>query len=167
MGSVAVQAIAPVATTLWLGERLMKTIAEFPDVAAEPVAAEPQSAMRSAEPAIESPALPTPLAENADPPPRSTPTQALQARRRQQPRRRRTAGGCRTVSPLPAVTTALRSQGGSVAVLAVVAAAVWTVVLMVERQPLPGMPGMAEPVAGVRVAADLVAHDGSEETRRQ
>lgn len=144
----------------------MDVIAVFPDLAAEPVVAGSEPDIWSAEPPVDVPAAPLPPAEAADQPPRPA-AEPKPEKRRRQPRRRRAAGRCPTVSPLTAVNASLRSQWGSVAVLAAVAAAVWTAVLVVERQPLPGTPGKAEPVAGVRVAADPVAHDGSEETWRQ
>lgn len=143
----------------------MKTIAEFPDLAAEPVVAEPQSAVRSAEPPTESPAAPPPLTEAAVPPPQPTAKPTVQPRRRQQRVRRRAAAGGHIVSPIKLITAPLRSQWGSVAVLAAIAAAVWAVVLVVERRPLPGE--VAGPVAEVRVAAEPAAGHSLEETRRQ
>jgi len=78
------------------------------------------------------------------------------------------AGARLPVGPRKTAATPLRSQWASVAMLATLAAAVWSVVLLVERQPLPEVSG--EGVAAysdIRVAAEPVASEATVETRRQ
>ncbi len=72
------------------------------------------------------------------------------------------------VGPRKTVAAPLGSQWASVAVLATVAAAVWAVVLFIERQPLSEVPHAgAESYATIRVAAEPGAREVTVETRRQ
>ena len=100
----------------------------------------------------------------------SLPTQAAngppQATRRK--RSKQKAGARPPVGSRKTAAAPLRSQWASVAMLATLAAAVWSVVLLVERQPLPGVPGQgAAAYADIRVAAEPVASEATVETRRQ
>ena len=91
------------------------------------------------------------------------PPQATRHKRSKQKTGARSPVGSRKTAATP-----LRSQWASVAVLATLAAAVWAVVLSVERQPLPGVTGEGSAAhADIRVAAEPVAREATVETRRQ
>ena len=100
----------------------------------------------------------------------SLPTQAAngppQATRRKRVKQK--AGARPPVGSRKTAAAPLRSQWASVAMLATLAAAVWSVVLLVERQPLPGVSGEGVAAyADIRVAAEPVASEATVDTRRQ
>ncbi len=145
----------------------MDTIAVFPDLTANTPAVEPT--LGSLQPKSSFDAASPPEPENAALSDESNTSQQQPTRVRTRRRVRRRASANRSaVSPSRVMTAPLRSQWAAVTVLAAVAAAVWAAVLVVERQPLPGVPKVAaEPFAAVRVAADPSPSESAVETRRQ
>lgn len=150
-----------------IGELSMNTIAVFPDLAS--VSKQSARAISSPAPAVEGgPELPPPPVREVPaipPPPTRSTLPAKPARVRKDGRRR--------VKPRPvprlqaAATAPFRGQWASVSVLAVLAAAVWSVVVYVEGQPLPGSGQQAAAAAAVYVAADPPSTAPTAETRRQ